>query len=91
MKIKVLGPGCRNCQKLEKNTVAALSEIGQQAEIEKVTDFAEIAGYGVMKTPGLVIDDEVVGTGVGRTKKDAEQQAAERAYTALSADSVTAD
>lgn len=63
MKIKVLGPGCRNCQKLEKNTVAALSEIGQQAEIEKVTDFAEIAGYGVMKTPGLVIDDEVVVSG----------------------------
>lgn len=42
-------------------------------------------------TAEAVIDDEVVGTGVGRTKKDAEQQAAERAYTALSADSVTAD
>ena len=42
-------------------------------------------------TAEAVIDDEVVGTGVGRTKKDAEQQAAERAYTALSADSVTSD
>lgn len=63
MKIKVLGPGCKNCQKLEKNTLTALADVGQEAEIEKVTDYAEIAGYGVMKTPGLVIDDHVVVSG----------------------------
>jgi small redox-active disulfide protein 2 len=67
MRIKVLGPGCRNCRRLEQNTVAALDELGLQAQIEKVTDYAEIAGYGVMKTPGLVIDDEVVLTGTVAT------------------------
>lgn len=56
MKIKVLGPGCRNCVNLEKNTSAALKELGLVADIEKVTDYGDIAGYGVMKTPGLVID-----------------------------------
>ena len=60
MKIKVLGPGCKNCINLEKNTRAALAELGMEADVEKVTDYGEIAGYGVMKTPGLVIDEEVV-------------------------------
>jgi small redox-active disulfide protein 2 len=67
MRIKVLGPGCRNCRKLEQNTVAALNELGLQAQIEKVTDYGEIAGYGVMKTPGLVIDDELVVSGTVAT------------------------
>ncbi|MGA8048017.1 MAG: thioredoxin family protein [Dermatophilaceae bacterium] len=63
MRIKVLGPGCRNCQKLEQNTQAALDQLGLQEQIEKVTDYGEIAGYGVMKTPALVIDDDVVLSG----------------------------
>lgn len=63
MRIKVLGPGCKNCHRLEENTVAALVELGLQAEVEKVTDYAEIAGYGVMKTPALVIDDTVALSG----------------------------
>ena len=63
MKIKVLGPGCANCINLEKNTRAALAELGMEADVEKVTDYGEIAGYGVMKTPGLVIDEEVVLSG----------------------------
>ncbi|GAA3865174.1 thioredoxin family protein [Tessaracoccus defluvii] len=63
MKIKVLGPGCKNCINLEKNTRAALAELGMEADVEKVTDYGEIAGYGVMKTPGLVIDEEVVLSG----------------------------
>lgn len=63
MRIKVLGPGCRNCQRLEQNTVTALGDVGLQAQIEKVTDYGEIAGYGVMRTPALVIDDKVVLSG----------------------------
>ena len=63
MRIKVLGPGCKNCQKLEHNTRAALERLGLHEAIEKVTDYGEIAGYGVMKTPALVIDDTVVLSG----------------------------
>ena len=63
MHIKVLGPGCRNCQNLERNTHAALASLGLDASGEKVTDYAEIAGYGVLRTPGLVVDEEVVASG----------------------------
>lgn len=63
MHIKVLGPGCRNCQNLERNTHAALASLGLDASVEKVTDYAEIAGYGVLRTPGLVVDEEVVASG----------------------------
>ncbi|MEZ5117379.1 MAG: thioredoxin family protein [Candidatus Nanopelagicales bacterium] len=63
MIIKVLGPGCANCQNLEKATRQAVDELGLDATIEKVTDYADIAAYGVMSTPGLVVDDEVVLTG----------------------------
>lgn len=60
MQIKVLGPGCRNCVTLERVTREAVEALGIDAEIVKVTDYADIAGYGVMSTPGLVVDDEVV-------------------------------
>lgn len=70
MKIKVLGPGCKNCENLADNTKAALKELGLEAEIEKVTDFAEIAGYGILSTPGLVIDDKVVSSGKVLKPKD---------------------
>ena len=63
MKIKILGSGCANCVTLAENTNKALAESGTEAEIEKVTDFAEIAKYGVMSTPGLVIDEKVVSYG----------------------------
>ncbi len=70
MKIKVLGPGCKNCENLADNTKAALKEMGLEAEIEKVTDFAEIAGYGILSTPGLVVDDKVVSSGKVLKPKD---------------------
>ena len=63
MHVKILGPGCRKCRTLETRTGDALRYLGVTAEIEEVTDFGEIAGYGVMKTPALVIDDDVVVSG----------------------------
>jgi small redox-active disulfide protein 2 len=63
VKIKVLGPGCANCTTLEKRTHDALAATGISATVEKVTDFAEIASYGVMSTPALVIDEHVVISG----------------------------
>ena len=63
MEIKVLGPGCRNCVALETRTRLALEDLGLEADIEKVTDPAAIAGYGVLSTPGLVVDGDVVLTG----------------------------
>ena len=63
MHIKVLGPGCANCVNLEKNTRAALASLGMEASVEKVTDYADIMAHGVMSTPGLVIDGDVVSYG----------------------------
>ena len=62
-KIEVLGPGCANCQRLERNTQEAVLLAGVEAEITKVTDYAEIMAYGIMSTPGLVIDGKVVSFG----------------------------
>ena len=63
MTIKILGSGCNKCITLAENTKAALSLLGMEAEMIKVTDFAEIAAFGVMSTPALVIDEKVVAFG----------------------------
>jgi small redox-active disulfide protein 2 len=63
MKIKILGSGCSKCKALMENTQTALAQLGLEAEIIKVTDFAEIAAHGVMSTPALAIDDKVVSVG----------------------------
>jgi small redox-active disulfide protein 2 len=63
MNIKVLGPGCRNCATLEQRTREALDALGRDEAIDHVTDFAEIAGYGVMATPALVVDGSVMTAG----------------------------
>lgn len=63
MDIKILGSGCKNCRKLESHTRQALDGLGVSATVEKVTDYAAIAGYGVMTTPGLVVDDRVLTAG----------------------------
>ena len=61
--VKVLGSGCRNCT----NTAALIEEraaaLGVEAKVEKVTDMTAIMGYGVMKTPGVVVDGKVVHAG----------------------------
>lgn len=58
MEIKVLGPGCPNCQDLERRVRQALSELKIEATVTKVTDFAEIGKY-IMMTPGVVINEKV--------------------------------
>lgn len=61
--IKVLGSGCPNCKKLEAETRAALDTAGIAYELAKVTDLDAIIGYGVMSTPALVINEQVVLSG----------------------------
>lgn len=61
--IKVLGSGCKKCNELEANAKAALVQLGMDTTIEHVTDFAQIAAYGVMSTPALMVDDKVVAYG----------------------------
>jgi small redox-active disulfide protein 2 len=63
MTIKVLGPGCMNCRTLERRTIEALEQLGVQAKVDKVVDLHGIASYGVMRTPGLVIDEKLVWQG----------------------------
>jgi small redox-active disulfide protein 2 len=60
MNIKVLGPGCVNCKTLEHRTIEALRALNISATIDKVVEYSDIASYGVMRTPGLVIDGKVV-------------------------------
>ena len=61
--IKILGSGCAKCMELEKAVRTAISELQLDYEIDHVTDFAEIASYGVMSTPALVLDGEVISYG----------------------------
>ncbi len=61
--VKVLGSGCAKCNALEASTKAALEQLGMDTTIDHVTDFAQIATYGVMTTPALVVDGKVVAYG----------------------------
>jgi small redox-active disulfide protein 2 len=63
MIIKILGSGCKKCITLGENAKTAAIAAGKEVDLIKITDIAEIAGYGVMSTPGLVIDEKVVSTG----------------------------
>jgi small redox-active disulfide protein 2 len=60
MTVKVLGSGCMNCKTLEQRTIEALKRLNIDAIVEKVTDFQQIASYGVMRTPGLVVENKVI-------------------------------
>ena len=63
MKIEVLGPGCTNCKKLEQDVHNALAELKIEAEVIKVTEIKEFAKYGILMTPGLVINGKVYSSG----------------------------
>ncbi len=62
-KIQILGPGCPKCETLASYATAAAHELGLQCEVEKVTDIQEIVKFGVVMTPGLVIDGKVESVG----------------------------
>ncbi|MEZ5839364.1 MAG: thioredoxin family protein [Hyphomicrobiales bacterium] len=61
--IKVLGPGCKRCETTAEMVRAEAARLGIEVDVEKVTDYAEIAGYGIASTPGIVIDGKVVHAG----------------------------
>lgn len=61
--VKVLGPGCKRCQATEEMLRAEAERLGISVRIEKVTDYAAIAGYGIAATPGIVIDGKIMHAG----------------------------
>lgn len=63
MEIKILGTGCANCRNLEKATRQAVSELDLNAAVVKEEDIVKIMGYGVMRTPALVVDEKVLLSG----------------------------
>lgn len=63
MEIKVLGPGCANCHKMEEMTKQAVKELGITAEVVKITDIGDIARHGILSTPGLIVNGKVKHTG----------------------------
>lgn len=73
LRVEVLGSGCAKCNQLEANTRTALAQLGIDAQIGHVTDFAQIAVYGVMSTPALVINGTVVSTGRVLTVEEAAE------------------
>ncbi len=70
--VKVLGSGCAKCNALEEAVRAALAELGMDTSIDHVTDFVQIAAYGVMTTPALVVDGKVVSYGKVLKKDEAK-------------------
>ena len=63
MVIKVLGTGCPNCKRVKRLAAQVLEELNVDASVEEVTDVATIASYGVTSTPGIVIDERLIGYG----------------------------
>ncbi len=63
MEIKVLGPGCANCHKMEEMAKTAVKELGIEAKIDKITDIGQIAMHGILSTPGLIVNNKIKHTG----------------------------
>jgi small redox-active disulfide protein 2 len=64
MHIKILGSGCANCTNLERKVINLLAVHGIDAEVSKVTEIQDIVAYGIMRTPGLVVNEVVKSSGV---------------------------
>lgn len=77
MEIKVLGTGCQNCKALEKAVKEVVSEMNLQADVEKVEEIGKIVQYGVMLTPGLVINGKVKVSGRVPSKADIKKMISE--------------
>jgi small redox-active disulfide protein 2 len=63
MEIKVFGPGCANCHKMEELAKTAVKDLGIEATIEKVTDIGQIAMQGILSTPGLMVNGKIEHSG----------------------------
>jgi small redox-active disulfide protein 2 len=72
LNIKILGSGCANCKRLEATTRKVVDALGIEAEIEKVTDYADIMKYPILSTPGLVINEKLVSAGRIPTEEQIE-------------------
>ena len=70
MNIKVIGSGCPDCSRLYDNTIAALAELGMEAEVEKIGDLIEIVKLGVMSAPSLMADGKLVVSGKVASQKE---------------------
>lgn len=70
MNIKIIGSGCENCGQLYDNTMAALTELGWDAEVERIGDLMEIVKLGVLSAPSLMIDGKLVIAGRVASKKE---------------------
>jgi small redox-active disulfide protein 2 len=70
MEIKILGGGCKSCELLYENVVSAKEEMGIEASVTKVNDPIAVAGYGIIRTPAVVVDEKVVS--YGKVLKPAE-------------------
>jgi small redox-active disulfide protein 2 len=73
VEIKVLGPGCARCEKTKAMVEEALKEAGVDAKVDKVTNLMEIAGYGVMGTPAVIVDGKVRSVGKIPSKNEIKQ------------------
>ncbi|WP_281700283.1 thioredoxin family protein [Cetobacterium somerae] len=73
MEIKVLGGCCKSCDVLLDHVNEVLVELDKKANVEKITDFVEIAKFGVLKTPGIVIDGKVIFSGRMADKKEVKE------------------
>lgn len=80
MQIEVLGPGCKRCDDLYKNTLSALSAVDTtiQIDVKKVSDINYFAKMGVFMTPGLIIDGKVVSAGKVLTADEIKEKIKER-------------
>jgi small redox-active disulfide protein 2 len=73
MDIKILGPGCPKCEQVKNVVMEAIKETGTEANVEKITDTMQIASYGVLGTPAIVVDGKVKSVGKIPTKDQVKE------------------